>query len=194
MMRYYNEENYDGVVIKIPRAIIHLNPGLNKALKYLYKKMDNMRYSTQHPDIIKSLNELLDFDTKSEWYRNKIHDEDIQKRCKELRMRKRKKKLINLDIVELEWSKEKFVIETEELKFLSGTYVGKDEIFTGIKSLPSRVTNIFDSETERYSHDDWKKFFKKNVFAWSVFIHDVLGEPNFKKTILLKIDSWGNLV
>lgn len=54
----YIDQDYEGVIIKIPTYILDLNPELNTELLKFKEKMAEGKFGTQHPDFQKSIFEI----------------------------------------------------------------------------------------------------------------------------------------
>jgi len=83
----WNDPDYDGVVIKIPKGVLLTNPELQDSLDALGNTLKNCKFSTSHPSFTKNLNEIFKRDSKLQLIKEV---EEARKREREAKLQKRK--------------------------------------------------------------------------------------------------------
>ena len=162
-IRRYIEEDYDGCVIKIPSAIIMLNPQLEEPLKKLAAILDSDKLLSKfHPDIQNSIFEIEEYAGKKDKIESdKKRSEDSLKRRQEY-----DQKLLNYEIIETVIKTEHDVAFHERVifSFLDGSEarLEYEDIITNKGNIKASADKYLE---DVYSKIDFGIFFNQNGLA-----------------------------
>lgn len=107
----FHDENYDGVVLKVPKWFIEMN-GLEKQFAEFEAALKSATKSTMYPDHLNNIHELENRAEKVEIIKGK---RDEEKKLADFRTEKQNK-LISGEIYELYWSKENRAMDSEFIR------------------------------------------------------------------------------
>jgi len=125
MIGKFNDNDYDGLVLKIPAFFIELN-GLQPVIDELYNKLNDCRKSMYLPDHLNNLYELENIQTKKEMVKDR---KDLEKKAQQ-RKEERQYKILSGEIYELEWLRQTASLDREYL-IINDENIDYDEYMTG---------------------------------------------------------------
>lgn len=179
----FNDDFFEGVVLKIKEGFLITNPEVEEALKIFKEVLENAKYSIADPQHQRNLYELENYKEKR---KNRI-EKDKQFEVIKKKEEEKYQKYIDLEIIPLETSKRE--VRTFE-NYDSDIVIG-DEIFTvdeyltksGIRKPISNKIKTFIKDKETFL-----KFCRDNYLPFSVTdLH-----PNFDyKDIIVGVNKYG---
>jgi hypothetical protein len=143
--RDYHDEDYDGIVLKIPSWFIKMN-NLEDAFKAFETALKSADRSMFYPDHVKNLYELNNIDTK----KKEVADRNQAEREKLQIIKDRHDKIHSGEMHELEWVEKKSIFDGI-INMPDGSTISWEDAFTkgGVKAAAqkefSRQINSFDS-------------------------------------------------
>lgn len=164
------DKTYDGVIIKLPALIVHMNEDkLKPILDALANALDDETLLSKfHPDITKSAYEIQNYKDKQETIQQeKQQHENYLKRIEEKNI-----KLLNQDIIECVWKTEHDLTNNDETVYfpmLNGEEIRMDvkDILTGKGSVKASATRrLF----ELLPGLDYRQFMMKNFLVHGVMV------------------------
>ena len=157
-MNYLHDENYDGVVLKIPSWFIRMNK-LEGFISACKEELEKCNLSSQFPDHLMNINELEGWVTKSEYTKNK--KEEAKRRVEILKERQRM--IYAHEMYELTWVKENVYIDLHNnYIYINGIEYGEENVFTK-SGVRAEFIKAIKSELRTIS--DIKNFVEKNKHA-----------------------------
>jgi hypothetical protein len=139
MIEKFHDNDYDGVVIKIPSWFIELNK-LQSSLEELKDKLSEAQLSTFHQDHISNLYELSKYKKKKEILESK----NLAKLESVNKQKLRYEKILNGDIKILEWGRVSYVLPN--LFILGDCKIDQNDILTDKLNVKATFLNLFNEK------------------------------------------------
>jgi len=157
-MSNYNDEHYNGIVLKIPIGVIITNPELEKAILVFRDTLNNCIFSRMHPSFDKNIYELAHYPDKANDFLDAKKEITKHKEREELKIAR---KLDRLDIPIVQ-KKYKCTTENDSL-LINGIAYEWDEIMTkrGITSRVKKISNEFFASS---TIEQFRSFCRDNAF------------------------------
>jgi len=130
----FNDDDYDGIVVKLPMGFIVVNK-LDKMLKNWLSDLKQCQFSLLMSEYERSLNELENYKDKIAIIKDKEQQEEKEKLVAEEYRKDYHRKLLVKEIVETQWEKERDGFQYDTLD-IGGNILKYREIVTksGIKN------------------------------------------------------------
>ena len=185
----YNDDDFDGVVIKLETGFILQNPELLDVLGKLKTVLENCKWSTMMPSRQKNINEIEDYKTKSSDIQKNKKEEDERKITREKIEYERNRKKVLHQIIPI-IIKNTPIIRIDEQTIFT---IGKQEFeqpVTNKGGLKAEVLHAYNTFIEKCTQKEWYKM----VCDMQWISEDSL-TPNFdyKKT-KITTDIYSNVV
>lgn len=153
----FHDEDYDGVVIKLPRWFIEMNH-LEPAIEQLHNVLKECKLSMYHPDHTHNLHELENFREKKEMI------DEIKKDAKQKEENRKSelKRLYAGEEFNLEWTNIRCLFDSAfdtDFKMLDDSRFDSTDIFTK-KGIKTTFEKLFREQIKTL--DDLQKLAKKN--------------------------------
>lgn len=191
MATRFNDEDFDGVVLKIDMGFIMTNPEMVEHLEDFRQKLLQCQYSTMLPSHERNLNELEDYKDKSALIKSQRDKENaLQLESKKSYENELQLKLQHL-ILPLEQDKYDCSIQHDEFEFGGNVYSEK-EICTNKYGIKSAFRRTFAEFLAKCTTDEYETFLTS---VGCIYYLSLWNTPLFDKTkTSIRVDNYGNLI
>lgn len=154
---FFNDEDYDGIVLNIDRGFIATNPELKTALNAFTEALENCTCSTMMPSYSRNLNELKNYAQKKE----RLNEEkERQQRFKEQQEQELKNRLEHKTLPIIQDTAT--YTTSSDMLIISGKHYS--DMYTKKCALKSEVTNAFAEFLKTSDMPMFLEFCRENGF------------------------------
>lgn len=186
---YYNDSDYDGVVLKIDTGFIMTNPEIKQSLQNLLADLKECKFSTMIPSHQKNINELTDYDSKIKQVRQRRKEDEEWSRNQKSKRDERNKRMLNHEEFEIEYiSTTVCSIGYSDFILINGKKFSDWSTKRGY--IKAEVKNCFKEFSQTLTNKDFEELIKLN-FGWFDEVRQLTPLMN-PKTVSLILNKHGN--